>query len=237
MDRFDRTAYFDAVRGSLFQGSMSQQQVDGQSAILSQWETGETGTPMTDRRWLAYMLATTYHETAKKMWPIEEYGKGKGHKYGVPDPVTGETYYGRGFVQLTWKENYSKATINLSLSGDRDLVEHPQEALDLVIASRIMFRGMSEGWFTGKKLGQFFDHDTNDPKGARIIINNDVSKNGAMIAGYHKKFLFALDTSAETVVVVPPEVIDSIEPVQVVCSITAPIGVEVIVIVNGLPVG
>jgi hypothetical protein len=227
MMMFDRTAYFNAVRGSMFQGSMSQQQVDGQSAILSQWETQSTGTPMTDLRWLAYMLATTYHETAQKMWPIEEYGKGSGKEYGKKDPETGQTYYGRGFVQLTWRDNYHKATVNLGLTDERDIEWHAEQALDLAIASRIMFRGMAEGWFTGKKLGMYFDEDTNDPVNARIIINNDVSKMGKTIAGYHDKFMVALETSWKVK-----------EPVgvkQVLVALTVPEGVKVIVTVNGLP--
>jgi hypothetical protein len=183
------------VRASLFQGALSQQQVDGQEAILSQLEDENTGTPIEDLRWAAYMLATTYHETARTMWPIEEYGKGQGKSYGKKDPQTGQTYYGRGFVQLTWRENYHNATVELSLTGDRDLEYHAAMALDLTIASQIMFRGMAEGWFTNKKLGQYFDDNTNDPVGARAIINNDVSKNGKMIAGYHDKFMTALSKS------------------------------------------
>lgn len=191
--RIDRDIYFDAVRASMFKGAMSQQQVDGQNAILSQYEDEETGTPINDLRWLAYMLATTFHETAQKMWPIEEYGKGKGMSYGKKDPETGQTYYGRGFVQLTWRENYHNATIELSLTGERDLEYHAAQALDLTIASQIMFRGMAEGWFTNKKLGDYFNEEKDDAVNARAIINNDVSKNGKMVAGYHDKFLTALE--------------------------------------------
>jgi hypothetical protein len=190
----DREIYFDQVRATLFSGAMVQEQVDGQNAILSLWEWQATGSPMSDERWLAYMLATAYHETAQTMWPIEESGKGAGHDYGQPDPETGQTYYGRGLVQLTWKTNYDRATKELALTGERDLVWHPEKALDLVIASRIMFRGMSEGWFTGAKLGQFFNADEDDPIDARTIVNgHDCDE---QIAGYHHKFLDALDAAA-----------------------------------------
>ncbi|TOE35570.1 hypothetical protein CGJ43_25525, partial [Vibrio parahaemolyticus] len=60
-------------------------------------------------QYLAYVLATTYHETGHTMKPIEEWGKGQGRPYGEPDPETGQTYYGRGYVQLTWLANYIKA--------------------------------------------------------------------------------------------------------------------------------
>src|SRR5262245_40113966 len=99
---FNRQTYFDIVREEPFNGSLTQQQVDGQNIILDYWESYAPGVGWVDLRWLAYMLATTYHECAGTMWPIEEYGKGKGQSYGVPDSTTGQTYYGRGFVQLTW---------------------------------------------------------------------------------------------------------------------------------------
>lgn len=180
--------YFNAVRASLFAGAMTRQQVDGQIVIISHWDSQFSGD---DLRWLAYMLATTYHECARKMWPIREIGKGKGKKYGKADE-NGNVFYGRGFVQLTWKENYAKASNALGLIDDRDLVLYPDLALDSLIATRVMFRGMTEGWFTNKRLAQYFSEDENDPINARRIINNDVAKNGKRIAGYHAKFLAAL---------------------------------------------
>ena len=56
--RFDRDVYFNAVRDELFEGALSQEQVDGQNVILAVWEYQAGGTPMDDIRWLAYMLAT-----------------------------------------------------------------------------------------------------------------------------------------------------------------------------------
>ena len=144
---FDRATYFDLVRDSLFAGKMSQQQVDGQEFILDTWEDTRPGH---DVRWLAYSLSTTIHETASTMAPIEEYGKGKGRPYGIPDPVTKETYYGRGFVQLTWKENYSKMTPIVDPmfpSTAIDLVKNPSQALVPFIAAAIMFEGMERGSF------------------------------------------------------------------------------------------
>src|SRR5262245_4181357 len=125
---FDRKIYFDSVRASMFGGSMTQDQVDGQNFILAMWE--QYAPPDWDLRYLAYMLATTFHETAKTMLPIEEYGKGSGHDYGVPDPETGQAYYGRGFVQLTWKDNYCRATQELDLHDTKDLEWHAECALD-----------------------------------------------------------------------------------------------------------
>ena len=72
--RFDREIFFSHVRDELFDGALTQQQVDGCSILLGLWEGQYTGTPMTDIRWLAYILATVYHECATTMWPITEYG-------------------------------------------------------------------------------------------------------------------------------------------------------------------
>lgn len=143
---------------------MNQSQVDGCNAILDEWESRM---PNQDIRWLAYMLATAKWETAHTMQPIEEYGKGHGHSYGVPDPQTGQTYYGRGYVQLTWKTNYQTMQDIL----DEPLVEHPELALDPKIAAAIMFVGMEKGSFTGVGLPKFFNATTEDWINARKIIN------------------------------------------------------------------
>jgi putative chitinase len=95
--------FYSTVRSSLFRGKLLVTQVAGISAIIAEWKEQK----LCDLRWLAYILATTYHETAETMQPIREYGRGKGRKYGEPDSVTEQTYYGRGYVQLTWRYNYA----------------------------------------------------------------------------------------------------------------------------------
>lgn len=189
--RFDRDIYFGVVRERLFDGALEQIHVDGQNVILAVWEYGAGGTPMTDMRWLSYMLATTYHETAYRMWPITEYGSDsylQGKDYWP--------YIGRGFVMLTWEDNYRKASAALGLIDERDMVAHPDMALDSLIATRCLFRGMAEGWYTGRKLGQYFDDDTDDPINARQIINGN--DDDTLIASYYDDFLLALQQSEIT---------------------------------------
>jgi len=185
---FDKAVYFDNVRDPLFGGSLTQEQVDGQTVMLAVWEYN-TDHDTEDLRWLAYMLATAYHETAQHMWPVTEYGS--------QDYLTGKEYYpyiGRGFVQLTWEDNYRRASDELNLISNRDLVAHPELALDSLIATRILFKGMVQGWFTGKGLPEYFNDTTDDPYNARRIINGtDRAKD---IEGYHDAFLAAL-TEAE----------------------------------------
>jgi putative chitinase len=177
----NRAAFYTAIRHSLFAG-LTGAQVAGMDAILDEWERRD----LRDLRQLAYMLATVLHETARRMQPIEEFGKGHGHPYGVPDPQTGKAYFGRGFVQLTWRANYEKAGRIFGV----DLVHNPDRALDLRIATGILFEGMILGWFTGHKLGDYIIGERCDYVNARKIING--LDKAAPIAGYAKQFEAAL---------------------------------------------
>jgi hypothetical protein len=159
----DRKKFYDHVRQNPFGGTMTQRQVDGCNFILDQWEQRY---PNGDMRWLAYCLATCKWETGHTMQPVEEWGHGAGHPYGVRDPKTGQIYDGRGDVQLTWEQNYEKMGVLLGL----DLVNHPELALNPKIAADIMFIGMEQGLFTGVGLSRYFN-DMEDPVNARRIIN------------------------------------------------------------------
>lgn len=195
--KLNRKHFFDTVRASLFKGKMSNEQVAGMESILLTWETEG----LTDLRWLAYMLATTLHETARTMQPIEEYGKGKGYRYGkkikrsgIPYTLPDKIYYGRGYVQLTWFENYETMGRLLGV----DLLNNPDLALQPVIASKIMFEGMTKGDssfgdFTGKSLENYFNDKKEDWVNARRIING--TDKADLVAGYGKKFMGALRVS------------------------------------------
>lgn len=133
---------------------------------------------------LAYILATVQHETAGTFQPIEEYGKGKGRNYG--EEINGHRYYGRGYVQLTWLNNYKVLGEKLGL----DLVNNPELALNKEIALKIMFIGMEEGLFTGRKLSQYFNDVCEDPISARKIINGkDKAKQIAELYRNFKKYI------------------------------------------------
>lgn len=178
----DRAAFFDAVRSAPFGGKLTASQVVGVETLLDMCP------PLTPIDHLAYDLATTFHETARTMLPIEEYGRGKGRPYGP----TG--FWGRGYVQLTWEANYAKATTRLHelgyLTGAQDLVKTPALALDPRIAAAILFVGMSEGWFTGKKLSDYFRAGVSDAINARRIVNG--TDKASTIASYHNMFRAAL---------------------------------------------
>ncbi len=183
----NKEKFYQTIRTSLFD-KLTQKQVEGMEAILDGWIKGG----YTDIRHLAYILATTYHETAKTMQPIEEFGKGKGRDYGKklklsrkPYTTPDKLYYGRGFVQLTWYENYQLASKKLKC----DLLNFPELALQLDRATDILFLGMYQGWFTGKKLSDYIGVKT-DFVGARKIING--TDKASLIASYANSFLTAL---------------------------------------------
>lgn len=119
------------------------------------------------RNQLAYVLATARWETAHTMEPVKE-------AYWLSETWRKNNlryypWYGRGFVQLTWRENYEKAQTRLALGTL--LTDDPDKALDADIAAQVIILGMIEGWFTGKKLDQYITLQKSDFVGARRIVN------------------------------------------------------------------
>lgn len=186
----NRIAFFNRLKTYNLYSKLNDGHVQGFNAILDAWEANPL---LIDQRWLAYMLATAYHETAKTMQPIAEYGKGKGRKYGSKIKMSGKPYlqpdkifYGRGFVQLTWYENYLKFGQLLGI----DLLNDPDKAMEIKTATKILFTGMTQGLFTGVNLARYFNDQREDWQSARKIINGiDCAEK---IAGYGKNFLECL---------------------------------------------
>ncbi len=117
------------------------------------------------RNQCAYVLATSYWETARTMKPVVE-------AYWLSEEWRCKNlryypWHGRGFVQITWEANYKKAAKELGIQFDKN----PSLALDPVNAAKIAVTGMREGWFTGKKLSDYITLKASDFKGARKIIN------------------------------------------------------------------
>ena len=184
----DRKKFFDVVRSTLFTSTLTQGQVQGIEAILNEWDDRE----MEDLRYLAYMLATTKWETNHTMLPVRE-------AYWLSEEwrkinLRYFPYYGRGFVQLTWEQNYKTMGRLLGI----DLVKYPDKAMEMDTATLILFEGMLDaesgvGDFTGKALDEFFNDKVDDPVGARKIING--TDHDDAIAVIHYQFLAALKDS------------------------------------------
>jgi len=181
---FSRPAFFDAFTEHY--GPLTGSQMAGLDALLGFIERDPA---ITDIRWAAYLLATVKWECADTWLPIEEYGKGAGHTYGnavtiVKNGVTyTNAYYGRGYVQLTWKDNYQRAGEKLGVADD--LVLHPEKVLDPETAYDVMSFGMVNGviFANGHKLADYTHSKKMDYVGARHMVNGvDHNKDIAEIA-------------------------------------------------------
>jgi putative chitinase len=180
----DRAAFFAAVRLNPFPGSLSVGQVSGIEAIL---DACPVDTPLEH---LAYDLGTCPIETGWTMLPIKEKGgaaylarmydirgdrPAKARELGNVNPGDGIAFCGRGYVQLTGRANYRKATQRLRALGligaDQDLETNPDLAMHPDVAAAVLFIGTREGWFTGKKLSDYLGAGKTDWTGARRIIN------------------------------------------------------------------
>jgi len=154
---------------------------------------------------ISYMLATaryeTYHFTTGEFFS-EKPEVGSKEYFNMYDPVLagsltkikrakglgntvqgdGFKYRGRGCVQLTWKNNYKKA----SKKFDVDFVAEPDLAGDFRYAVPIMVWGMEEGIFTGKSLRDYINEYKIDYTGSRKIINAQIE--AELIASFADKF-------------------------------------------------
>lgn len=174
----DPRAFFDYVRDRPPLGpELSQEEVAGCQRLLAACAAA-TFPPA----WAAYVLATSYHETAGALRPIREYGKGAGKPYGKPGRNGGQLPYGRGDVQITWDQNYERADRELGLDGA--LIANYDLALDPAISARIIVRGLEQGWFTGKRLGDYLPAraDIHQFANARRTVN--ALDKAVLIAGY-----------------------------------------------------
>lgn len=171
---------------------------------------------MKSLRWLAYILATSMHESNGTFRPVVEgywikpprnrvsalynyYMKNNPGALSTifPNGKTGIAYYGRGrVVQLTHNFNYRRAS--REIYGDDRLIKDPDLIIrDAACDMAVTFKGMLYGWFTGYKLPAFFPLGSNRAnwRGARKIING--MDKASLIAGYAMKFYDCLEWEEE----------------------------------------
>jgi len=128
----------------------------------------------------AYVLATAFHETAHTMKPVRE-------AFWLSevwrrDNLRYYPWYGRGYVQLTWKRNYVFASYRLkkNLTRDPDVVMSPKISVEILVL------GMKEGWFTGKRLPEYINEERKDYYSARRVVN--ALDKASLIASYAEKY-------------------------------------------------
>lgn len=206
----DLEAFYNAAKKnktlSLYARSASP--YPGTDALIKHWNEKYH---LNDHRMLAYVLASVWHETGRRMSPVREgFGKSDAaviayldrnrkpswHYYWYIVKETGKAYFGRGQIQLTWADNYKKADRLLEYERDKSIYWNPDLALEDNQSSEITFDGMMYGWFRpGWCLPVFFKPSrTPNWNGARDIVNGDYSKNGAAIGNYAKAFNAVLES-------------------------------------------
>tara|TARA_R110000851_G_scaffold6659_3_gene26654 strand:- start:1822 stop:2451 length:630 start_codon:yes stop_codon:yes gene_type:complete len=179
--------FYDEVARTLFYGSLP----EFQRAPLTYMAEEFHRRGMTNVDQLAYIMATAYHET-DRFKALGEYGEGKGRDYGVPLlSIRGKTigYYGRGWVMLTWLQNYAKVSVAATLAFGKpiDLVNNPDMIIDnLEVNAFATFEGMITGMFTGRKIGTYINGNGTDFLKARKVING--MDKASLIAGYAEAF-------------------------------------------------
>jgi putative chitinase len=206
----NRDVFYDAVRTSLFAGKLSHSQVDGMENLLDVWDkyfANDHSIPNpTDH--LAYDLGTAFHETARSMQPITEYGQVAyfdkyepgtklGEQLGNTEKGDGYRFRGEGHVQNTGRRNASKATTRLNelFHLGIDLVADPEKRRDPFVSAMSLFLGNKEGWWTGRKLGDYLTAGRPDFVNARRVVNG--TDKAATIAGYAAKFKTAIQAAAK----------------------------------------
>ncbi len=133
---------------------------------------------MKDLRWRAYALATISRECGMDFEIRSEVGKPTYfNKYEPGTPIgtrlgntasgDGYKFRGRGYVQITGRDNYRKFSAVLGV----DLLESPDLALNPDNAYSILSAGMTRGLFTGVGLRKYINATACDYLNARRIIN------------------------------------------------------------------
>ncbi len=228
----DRAKFFAALRArgfDLFGTSLSQGQVDLINAILDKtvgWPRAhvayalatayhETGGKrmVPSRENLFYTTAEQIRKTWPSRFPTESSAapflrnpaKLANHVYNgrlgnVAGTNDGYNFRGGGADHLTGRENYERFA---KICGV-DVVANPDLMLRPDLAAHSLAHGLSTGRYRGRKLSDYDRADGFDFVGARAIVNADVKANGALVAGYARKFDSALQ-SAKTVAAPAPQ--------------------------------
>lgn len=174
----NRKKFFDGYRTNLDPNKkLDQNEVDALTIFLDFVDT--SWKMFTGPQW-AYIFATVFHETNATFLPIKE-------AYWLSEDWRKKNlryypYYGRGYVQITWKDNYAKSSKELG----EDFVKNPDLVMLPKYAFRILVDGFKTGAFTGKKITDYINGTTKDYKGARKCING--TDKDSLIAGYAASF-------------------------------------------------
>ncbi len=206
--------FFTSIRRSLYGGKIPAGAVSGHEAILDGWDRLQ---PAGDRRQLAYVLATAFHETGGHMQPVDEnlnysaaglrrtfprYFSEEEAKASArqPEAIANRAYAGRmGNGDAESGDGYRFRGRGLvQITGRANyraygIEERPEAAMQPETAVTILIDGMLSGSFTGKRLADFFDGSRADWVGARRIVNG--TDRAADVARYARLYAMALSAA------------------------------------------
>lgn len=218
----NRETFFTWVRKNIFNGRLTQSQVDGMNAILD--AAGELG--VTDIRMIAYALATPVIETGGTYEPVSEnlnYSVAAlTSKFPNRISVSDAQKYGRSAMQPANQEaiantiyggSWGRENLGNTQPGDgwnyrgRGLTQitgrrnyakfgyenNPEGVSVLKDAAIIMVKGMRDGSFTGKKFSDYFGSTAQWVQARRMINSLDRAEE---IAGFAQKFHSALKAAS-----------------------------------------
>ena len=211
----DRHTFFHGEHGivsSLFNRRITPKQVSGCERIIDAFDKFQPDGLLEQ---LAYILATSYHETQRRMQPVRETlatkheeairrldrAWEKGQLTWVSKPYWRDGYYGRGDVQLTHQYNYEGKLRDAVLDNfGQDIAEDPDLALHPEISAYIMIEGMMVGDtgisdFTSRELERYINHNQTDYHNARRTVNPGDRPTYSLVAVYAQKFEEALRES------------------------------------------
>lgn len=209
----DEKVFFAQLRKTGLFRTLNQSQVSGIQRIISAWEVYGYGLDTG----LAYILATPYHETGRRMQPVREgYGKStadtikkldaawaKGSMKWVKKNYWRDGWFGRGDVQITHESNYSGPLRDLVLKlFGVDIHKDPDQMLKGPISAYAMIEGMTKGFstkseFSAKPLEFFINSTKTDYNGARATVNPAEKDSYKPIGDIARKFEVAIRAARE----------------------------------------
>lgn len=215
----NRNVFFNEVSQTLFNGKLTKSQRDGIEVILDAWDRWGNGFDSA----LAYVLATAWWETGRRMVPVRETFANStdqakrrleaafdaGKLRHVKTPYWRDGWFGRGLVQLTHEANYSGALRSAVLKNQVDI--DPMQAYDIHanpdallipnVSAFVLIEGMLKGQtlsgdFTDRALEEFVYPGHVDFPGARAVVNPSDTTSRLPIAAAAEKFDSALRAAA-----------------------------------------
>lgn len=127
---------------------------------------------VTDKAHIANILGQAQHES-DNFRTSQEYDDGSAYEgrsnLGNTQAGDGKRFKGRGYIQITGRDNYKKFSKILGL----DLISNPEIAEQPKVAALIAVIGMRDGVFTTRSLSDYGSDGNFDHVGARQIVNGN----------------------------------------------------------------